>query len=261
VRTFSKGEFVALLMEVKRQGWIRTRRPGNAGAVGNTLEDILGIAENNLSISNTAEWELKVQRRNTNSLLTLFHFEPSPRAARLVPQFLLPYYGWPHDKAGKKHPPDERSFRQTLDVRKHTDRGFKLVVDSAHETLRLSFDAAKVDPRHETWKKSVQQRVGLEELDPQPYWNIKELIHHAGIKLHNMFYVIADSRGRGEYEEFNYSDMIMLMNFEGERFLESLLRGDIQVDFDARTGHNHGTKFRLNSKLIPSLYRDVRKVE
>ena len=58
--------------------------------VGNTLEDLLGIVENNLPLPNAAEWELKCQRAKTSSLTTLLHSEPSPRAMKLVPSLLLP---------------------------------------------------------------------------------------------------------------------------------------------------------------------------
>ena len=33
--------------------------------------------------------------------------------------------------------------------------------------------------------------------------------------------------------------------------------GDLLVDFDARTGHNHGTKFRLRKNAIINLYEEV----
>jgi len=36
--------------------------------------------------------------------------------------------------------------------------------------------------------------------------------------------------------------------------------GKIYIDFDARTGHNHGTKFRIKSKDIPMLYAETIKV-
>jgi len=77
-------------------GWVLNGRFGNHGGIGNTLEDFLGITENNLPIPNAAEWELKTQNRKTISLTTLFHVEPSPRAIRFVPRVLLPFYGWAH---------------------------------------------------------------------------------------------------------------------------------------------------------------------
>ena len=35
--------------------------------------------------------------------------------------------------------------------------------------------------------------------------------------------------------------------------------GNLYIDFDARTGHNHGTKFRLRSKVLINLYAEVKK--
>lgn len=61
------------LSEIKNMGWIANRRPGNVGGVGNTLEDLLDVAENNLQLPDFGEWELKSQRAATGSLLTLFH--------------------------------------------------------------------------------------------------------------------------------------------------------------------------------------------
>src|SRR3972149_1764008 len=94
---FSKVELIAKLKSICQSGWVKSvKSPGNDGAVGNTLEILLGIEENNLPIPNAAEWELKAQRKNTSSLTTLFHMEPSPQATQIVSSILLPKYGWAH---------------------------------------------------------------------------------------------------------------------------------------------------------------------
>ena len=36
--------------------------------------------------------------------------------------------------------------------------------------------------------------------------------------------------------------------------------GDILVDFDARTGHNHGTKFRFRNNRLPELYENAEEI-
>jgi hypothetical protein len=77
MKTYTKESLIQELRNIRKKGWIPNARPGNAGGVGNTLEDLLGIEENNLPIPNAAEWELKCQRANTASLTTLFHMEPS----------------------------------------------------------------------------------------------------------------------------------------------------------------------------------------
>lgn len=159
---YSKDELIAKFIELSEKGWVKNRRMGNSGGVGNTLEDYLGIEENNLPIPNAAEWELKAQRKNTTSLVTLFHSEPSPRALKFVPCVLLPHYGWQHKEAGRKYPETEMSFRQTI-------------------TCKYSFKG----------------------------------------------------------------------------FLDALESNNIYIDFDARSGHNHGTKFRMSESAWPLVYEKI----
>ena len=73
---YTKQSLIAKLKEIAETGWIVNARKGNHGGIGNTLEDLLGIKENNLPIPNAAEWELKTQRIESSSLCTLFHIEP-----------------------------------------------------------------------------------------------------------------------------------------------------------------------------------------
>ena len=47
------------------------------------------------------------------------------------------------------------------------------------------------------------------------------------------------------------------MDFSLEKFLNGIKVGFVLVDFDARTGHNHGTKFRLRQNRFPDLYNRV----
>jgi hypothetical protein len=224
------------------------------------LEDLLGIEENNLPIPNAAEWELKCQRAGTTSLVTLFHMEPSPRALRFVPRVFLPNYGWPHKEAGGKYGHGEMSFRQTISGIERSDRGFKIVVDRMQHKVLVSFDASVVDPRHSDWLKEVEERVGLEELNPQPYWGFDDLRHKAGTKLLNCFFVQADSKREGGREFFAYSKIMVLQEFSLDGLLSGIEQGFAYVDFDARTGHNHGTKFRLRRDRFPLLYSKAEEI-
>ncbi len=228
--------------------------------IGNTLEDLLGIEENNLPIPNAAEWELKAQRLNSTSLTTMFHIEPSPRAIRFVPQVLLPKYGWAHQEAGKKYAADEMSFRQTIHANIRSARGFKVVIDRAERKILISFDAGSVDIRHKDWLEGVKSKIGLGELDPQPYWGFDDLEHKAGTKLLNAFYVQAEVKKEGDKEFYCYAKVMMLQKFSFDGFLKALEEGLILVDFDARSGHNHGTKFRMRQNGLPMLYEKVTQV-
>jgi hypothetical protein len=254
MKTYTKEELKAELINIRNQGYIQNARHGNAGGIGNTLEDLLGITENNLPIPNAAEWELKTQSLNTKSLTTLFHFEPSPTTLKLVSKHLLPLYGWPHKEAGIKYPETEMSFRQTIHGLNRSDRGFQVVIDEICRKISISFDSQAVAAKHLNWLQSVQSRVGLDELNPQPYWGFDDLFHKAGTKLLNCFYVQAEVKREGGIEFYHYKRILMLRQFSLLRFLEGIQQGWILVDFDARTGHNHGTKFRLRQNHFSYLY-------
>ena len=260
MKTYTKQSLIQELQKIANQGWISSARTGNQGAVGNTLEDLLGIAENNLPIPNAAEWELKTQRTGTTALITLFHSEPSPQALRLVPQMLLPSYGWPRQEAGGLYPVTELSFRQTINGLLPTDRGFLVKVDRQERKVIISFNASKVSERHAAWLRHVKQNVGLRDLSPQPYWGFDDLEHKAGSKLHNCFYVQAEIKIVAGIEYFWFNKVMMLQRFSFDGFLNAIESGHTLVDFDARSGHNHGTKFRLRQNFLPLLYKDVTTV-
>lgn len=254
MQIYTKQSLIDKLKDIVDKGWVPNARHGNQGGIGNTLEDLLGITENNLPIPNAAEWELKTQRLKTSSLTTLFHLEPSPRAIGFVSQVLLPRYGWRHKEANALYPDSEMSFRQTINGLLPTDRGFVIKLDRNEKKVLVSFDAARVDQRHSLWLAAVRMRVGLGELSPQPYWGFDDLRHKAGTKLLNSFYVQAEVKVENNIEYYKYSKIMMLQKFNFEGFIKAIENGTILVDFDARTGHNHGTKFRLRQTFLPMLY-------
>lgn len=144
----SKEILIDKLKHIKASGWIHTNRPNNDGAVGNTLEDLLEIPENNLAIANTVDWELKTQRKKANSLITLFHQDPEPRILEsVVSRLLLSYYGWPHKEAGKKYPETEMSFRSTTYGNRFTDRGITIKVNSLSRKIEFVFNPEKLTKR------------------------------------------------------------------------------------------------------------------
>ncbi|MBF0606457.1 MAG: MvaI/BcnI restriction endonuclease family protein [Magnetococcales bacterium] len=257
MNTYTKEQLINKLISIKDMGWIRNARPGNAGGIGNTLEDLLGIKENNLPIPNASEWELKCQRLNSSSLTTLFHMEPSPRALKFVPQVLLLKYGWSHHEAGKKYLSQEMSFRQTIHGKSRSDRGFMVTICHPERKVLISFDAKYVSERHSIWLESVKDKIGLRELEPQPYWGFDDLFHKAGTKLLNCFYIQANAKHEGGVEYFSYEKIMMLQKFSLDRFLEAIENAAVLIDFDARTGHNHGTKFRLRQDKMPELYEHI----
>ena len=243
------------LQRIKSMGWIKNRRPGNAGGVGNTLEDLLNVAENNLQLPDFGEWELKSQRAETGSLLTLFHTEPKPRNARIVPNILLPLYGWPHQEAGVLYPDDERSFRQTINATSVSDRGFTVNVDYATQVVFISFDYSAIDERHFEWKEFISKGVGTRDITPNPYWTFSDIEDKLSTKLCNLMYVKAETKRVDGEEYFLYKEIEAYVDPTLARFLALIENGVIYIDFDARTGHNHGTKFRIRPAYKKDLYQ------
>jgi len=257
MKLFTKDSLIKELRKIAKKGWIENQRHGNQGGIGNTLEDLLGIPENNFALANANEWELKSQRLNTTSLTTLFHTEPSPRAVKFVPQVLLLKYGWKHQLAGIKYPENEMSFRLTIHGLSTSDRGFIVKIDRDNKKILISFDSKKTSEKHKEWLQTVKRNVGLGELEPQSYWGFDDLANKAGTKLLNCFYVQADVKKDGDKEFYHYSKILMLQKFNFEGFLVQIEKGNILVDFDARTGHNHGTKYRMRQNCLPELYKEI----
>ncbi len=260
MKIYTKESLIEELNKITKLGWVKNARKGNNGGIGNTLEDLLGIEENNLPIPNATEWELKTQRAKTTSLATLFHSEPSPRAIKFVPQILLPHYGWQHKEAGKKYPANEMSFRQTIHGNSPSDRGFIVKIDKSEKKLLISFNSNQVDEHHHKWLDSVKSRIGLNELNPQPYWGFDDLKYKVGTKLLNCFYVQADVKKENGEEFYHYNKVMMLQKFSFDNFLKQIENANILIDFDARTGHNHGTKFRLRQNCFPLLYEKAKVI-
>lgn len=266
MKLYTKDELVNEIKGIFKKGWIssvkNTVDTRNDGAVGNTLEVLLGIAENNLPIPNAREWELKGQRAHTSSLITLKHIEPSPQAAKIVSNILLPKYGWKHKEAGRRYPRNEMSFRSTTS-NTFTNRGFCIVVDRQERKLKFIFDASKADRSNEeikSWLEMVDERIGLGEFNPVPYWGFDDLEYAIGEKIKNCFYVIAEAKKTDGHEYFLYKDLYILSGFSFDKFLSCIENGHLLIDFDARTGHNHGTKFRLKQGCWKELYNQVERV-
>ena len=207
MNVYTKKSLIRKLKDIRKKGWIKNERDPNDGNLGNLLEDLLGIQENNLPIPNAAKWELKCQRKRTSSLTTLLHCEASPRALKFMPNILLPKYGWKHKKAGQKYPKSEMSFRQTISCIRHSDRGFQFNIDKKQKKIAVSFNSKNVDQRHSLWLRSVKHRVGLENLNPQPYWGFDDIFYKVGAKLNNCFYIEADVKKENQEEFFKYTNI------------------------------------------------------
>jgi hypothetical protein len=91
-------EFKEKFKKIKDMGFVRTQR-SDATGIGYTLENLLGIAENNILHPDIDGAELKAHRTNANGLITLFTF--NNKVWKMTPLEAVKKYG-SIDKNGRQ---------------------------------------------------------------------------------------------------------------------------------------------------------------
>jgi len=248
---YSKDELVQRLSEIRERGWITltSHRQDKDGGLGNTLEDLLHILENNIPIADYGEFELKTHRTSSNSLISLFRFEPLP--GRVIPRLLI-NYGWQIPKYG----PMERSLRIDIDAAGFSERGFVARINDELKRVELHFDSTKVPDTvdYRSWLEEVRRRTGLSDLEPVPYWTFDGLENKVRQKIKNMVYVSMDTSAEGGKQKTRIARAQLLQGADLSRLLDGIEKGWLQIEFNARTHHNHGTGFRTWERNWPDLY-------
>jgi len=217
-------EFAALvqrLKEIKDMGYVKTHRRGNTG-IGKTLEDLLGIEENNIPGPNAARAELKSARKGSQSMLTLFTKSPLPPKANSV---LLEGYGY-ESKRGNN--------RKEL-----------------HTTVKATeYNTLKGKPGFKVNIKGDRIELVPSSMEVLGYWDKETLKNSFERKIPELVYVKADFRGKGSDEEFWFNEGWLLKGFSFENFMKLVEEGTIFVDvrigqFPDGKPHDHGTGFRI----------------
>ena len=105
----------------------------------------------------------------------------------------------------------------------------------------------------------VERKAGLGSLKPEPYWGLDDLKYEIGAKIKNCFYVVSERKIENRHEYFKFNELYVMSGFDISGFIKCLEEGQAFVDFDARTGHNHGTKFRIKQNAWKNLYSSVER--
>lgn len=227
-------EVVKKLKELKEKGYIKTHRTGSTG-IGKTLEDLLGIQENNIPGPDlNEEIELKTARKLSSSMLTLFTKAPLPRSAN---SHLLETFGYITE---------ESRGRKILNT---TVNGLD------YNTLRGA-PGFKVNVISDKLVLSAYQHI-----DIVPYWDRETLRKCFESKLPKLVYVKAESKGSNEDEEFWYNEAYLLSGFNFDDFIRLIKEGNILVDiridrFPGGRPHDHGTGFRVHHNKLDLCFKE-----
>lgn len=231
-------ELVTRLKKLKDMSYIRTHRSGNTG-IGKTLEDLLGIDENNIPGPNAEMIELKSARKNTSSMLTLFTKSPLPSRANSA---LLERFGYESARGNNR-----KELHTTINALAFNymrgELGFK--IDMQHDRINLIHH------------QNQNEILG--------YWDRETLKNCFERKLPRLLYVKANTRGHGFNEKFWFNEAWLLEGFDFNNFLSLLRAGVILVDIrigqypDGRP-HDHGTGFRVFPDKLDLCFEHREKV-
>jgi len=206
------------LGKLKRNGWMRSTRRGHGG-IGKTIEDLLGIRENNVGEPDCTykghEVEIKGHRTTSKSMITLFALEPGTRNLRDVE--MMKRYGYRNGKG-------RQALYVMLSTQRSTPQGLRLRSDPANRTISI-IDTNGCEP----W-----------------IWSISDI----RLKLHNLCLVYADSKREAGQEYFRIGRAILALGLNEECFFRLVEGGYVKIDLRMHmkpngASRNHGTGWRL----------------
>lgn len=234
-------------LAIKKLGFVENKRPNNKdGGLGNTLEDLLGIVENNLKTPDFKNFEIKSQRELTNSLLSLFSKSPShPRQANT---YIRTQFGVVRDT----NFPNNNKFYATINAKRESIiyEKYKIKVDVDTKNQKIYFVIKDL--------KNVQ-------LNEEIYWNFEDL-EKASKKLKSLMFVGIEEDKSVNPNKIHFKSAKIYDDFCFDKFVDSLEKGYIFIDFrigvynsGSKIGktHDHGTGFRISPNNLNLIYNNI----
>ena len=223
------------LQEVSNRGWIKSQRSHDTG-IGKTLEEEMGLKENNIALPDFGVMELKSQRAKTTSMMTLFTKKPEGTTNADI----LIKFGYP-DPEYPKH----KILHQTINSGRKNGRGFRCKIDKKNGKLLI-----------------LQNRSVL------GYYQLNFIQEKAVEKIGNgLILVFADCKKEDGQEYFRYKEAWILKDVDTAKLL-LLSKYDIRLGV-YRSGknigkpHDHGSAFRLtrlSEKTFPLLFKTHKRI-
>jgi len=244
-------DFLRRIKQIEQMDYVESHRTGSTG-IGKTLEDLLGITENNIAGPDFETYELKSARKDSVSMLTLFTKAPMPRGAN---KKLLDVFGYLQRKI-------QRDYRQLSLSGEKIDES-KIPIED--KELHVTVDSIK--PNSVGLKLEIRDnRLYIENVQGvEAYYDNDTLKEAFEKKYHKLIYVLADHKKEKGKEYFWFNEAYLLDGFSFERFSELVKEGKLKVDL--RMGHyqngrlhDHGTGFRILPKYLPQCFEAIKRI-
>ncbi len=223
------------LVKIKAMDFVTTHRAHDTG-IGKTLEDLLGLKENNLKLPDIGDIELKAKRIDSGSMLTLATKSPNPKGTN---RLLFEAYKY-KDNLG------EYGLHTTVDGSKPNNLGFQSIFKDN--------------------KLYLSNKGNIEA-----YWPITVFDDVLKAKSNKILLVFAETKGERKTatEQFHYIEAFLLSELSIAKFKTAILNDRLKVDIRIgvyRSGsskgkyHDHGTGFRINKTYFLELFDNYKQI-
>jgi hypothetical protein len=246
-------EFVQRINQIKEMGFVESNRSGDTG-IGKTLEDLLGITENNIAGPDFDIYELKSGRKDSSSMLTLFTKAPMPKGAN---KSLLEVFGYK-----QRNKPNQNQLHVTdyvyVQVHEHElstrEKELHVTVDSK----ALNSVGLKLETRGDRIYIANSKNV-------LAYYQERVLREAFEKKYNKLIYVLASSKKEKGKEWFWFNEAYLLEGFSFEKFSKLVRDGIIKLDlrighYPDGSPHDHGTGFRVLPKYRHECFEKVVRI-
>lgn len=224
-------EFKEAFKKIKAKGFVPAQRKGDTG-VGHTLEQLIGLEENNIALPDLGTAELKGHRINSTSMITLFTYDRNVWIKNSWEA--IQEYGTPdkNGRLGMYFTLTKSPNRTGLFVR--LDDNYVLVCHTSGEII------AK--------------------------WEVSKLVERFRTKIpSNLILVSACSEIRDQKEWFHYIKASLLKSTSPEIIRDQInaenLRVDLRLHDDGTCARNHGTGFRVLESKLEFLFSKIEEIE
>ncbi len=228
-------ELTTKLKEIKSKGFIKTHKAHDTG-IGKTLEDLLGIPENNLQVPDVGEIELKSKRIGSDSMLTIATKSPVPRGVNKVlfeKNKYLDIHG-------------EYNLHSTMYGSRTNNQGLR---------IKFTDDKLILENNHKI----------------EACWPVSIFNDILKTKSDKILLVFAETRGekKSVNEEFHYTEAFLLSGLNIKKFKKAIEEDKLKIDIRIgvyRSGknkgkyHDHGTGFRISKRDFLHIFDEYSQI-
>lgn len=211
--------------------FIPTERKGSTG-IGYTIEQRLGISENNLPIPDIGgRVEIKATRNSVNNLITLFTFNKG--VWNFQQKDIINRYGYLDNK-------NRQSLYSTISSTKINSQGLQIKILENSEAISVV---------HASTSESLAR------------WDLYHMVGKFMTKFERLLLIHANTRKNNKIEEFHFNQASLLTNPSSKMFRDGFDSGKVMIDIRMHLGEtgsvrNHGTGFRIHEHDLPSLFEN-----